>query len=218
MDRILWQHRRIAVGSFLCGLVLIASGCTSGLATAMYLLGANDIQAEYDGLKKKRVAVVCRPLVDLQYRSSNAAKDIGRELGRLLEQNVRKIDVVDHRKVAEWLDENTWDEYAEVGRAVDADMVVGVDLEHFTIFESQTLYQGKANATIRVYDCKTGELAFERTLPQVLYPPNTAIATSDKQESQFRREFIRVVADQVGRLFYNHDPYSDYATDATVVN
>lgn len=218
MDRNLGQHRRLGTTLILCGLILTASGCTSGLATAMYLIRGTDIRAEYNGLKDKRVAVVCRPLVDLQYRSSNAAKDIGRELGKLLKQGVRKIDVIDHRKIAEWLDENSWDEYVEVGRAVEAEMVVGIDLEHFTIFESQTLYQGKANVTVRVYDCQTGEMTYEKILPQIVYPPNTAIATSEKQESQFRREFVRVVADQVGRHFYNHDRYADFASDATAID
>ena len=37
-----------------------------------------------------------------------------------------------------------------------ADMVVGIDLEGFSLFQGQTLYQGKANATVRVYDCQQG--------------------------------------------------------------
>ena len=66
-----------------------------------------------------------------------------------------KIKTVNQRKVAKWTDENTWEEYAEVGKAMKADMVVGINLEGFSLFQGQTLYQGKANATVRVYDCAT---------------------------------------------------------------
>ena len=42
-----------------------------------------------------------------------------------------------------------WEEYVEVGKAMKADMVVGVELEKFSIYQAQTLYQGKANASVR---------------------------------------------------------------------
>ena len=205
-------------GYLLAAAVLLAAtvpsgGCTSVLATAMYVIKGNDIDAEFDGLRNKRVAVVCRPLVELQYRNSGVAHDLARQIGILLQRNVRDIEVIDHRKVAEWVDENTWDEYVEIGKALDADMVVGVDLERFSIYEGQTLYQGKANVSIKVSNCRTGVTAFEKTLTEAVYPPTRAIPTSEKQEPQFRREFVRVLADQIGRHFYPHDAYADFARD-----
>ena len=135
-------------------------------------------------------------------------------MSKLLEERVPKIKVVDAEKVNKWCDENTWDEYVEVGKAMKADVVVGVELEKFSIYQAQTLYQGKANAIVRVYDCKNGgKVVFEKILPQTVYPPNTFIQTSDLQESEFRREFIGVLADQVARHFYGHDPYADLGQD-----
>jgi hypothetical protein len=93
---------------------------------------------------------------------------------------------------------------------------VGVDLEGFSLYQGQTLYQGKANAAIRVYDCKKGgKMVFEKNLPQSVYPPNTYVPTSERTEPDFRSEFVGVLADQIARYFYSHDPYADFGQDAT---
>ena len=151
----------------------------------------------------------------LQYRDARAAKDLAVAVGRLLELNGTKITVIPPQKVEKWADENTWDEFPEIGKAVGAQMVIGIDLEHFDIYEGQTLYQGKANVSVNVYDCENNDkLVFEKTLPQVVWPPNSCVPTSDRQAAQFRREFLRVLADRVGRHFYAFDPRLDYAQDA----
>ena len=142
------------------------------------------------------------------------------EIGRLLESNVRRIRVIPNRKVAEWLDENSdWSDYTEIGKALDADKVVAVDLQSFTIYEGQTLYQGKANVGLRVYDCRgDGKLVFEKELPQSVYPPNAVVETSKKAEREFRREYVAVLADQIGRHFYPHDAHADYVLDTVTLD
>lgn len=220
MDRFCLRCGRIVIVSALAASGLLAAGgCQSALATAMWVVNGNSIPAEYDGLVGKKVVVVCRPLAELKYRDTSVAKDLARQLAALLRSNIQDIEIIDPQKVAEWTDENVWDEYAEIGDALEAEMVVGIDLEDFTIYQGQTLYQGKANLAIHVYDCSDGgRLDFEKQLPQSVYPPNTGISTADKTDAQFRREFVRVLADQVGRHFYAHDAYADYALDATALD
>lgn len=195
-----------------------AGGCASALATAVWLVKGPDIPAECDNLRDKRVVVVCRPLTSSLYTNPNVAKDISKKVSRLLTENIRKIEVVEQRKVAEWMDTNTWDEYTEVGDALEADFVLGIDLEEFSILQGQTLYQGKANFAVKVYDCTTGEVVFEKLPPQTIYPPNHPISTSDMQEAHFRREFVRVLADQIARHFYPHDPRAYWAMDAAAMH
>lgn len=217
MDRSSVRHG-VALGLILAIALLPALGCQSALLTAMVLLKGTDVDPDYPGLKGKKVAVVCRPLVSLQYRNANVARELGQQITSLLQQQVPKIQTVDQRKVAKWTDENTWEEFTEVGKAMKADFVVGVDLEGFSIFQGQTLYQGKANATVRVYDCKQGgKVVFEKTLPQAVYPPNAGIPTSERLEAEFRREFSMVLADQIARHFYAHDPHADVAQDASAM-
>jgi hypothetical protein len=218
MDRPSLRYGYLAIILALAAGGLSAGGCRAALTTAMWLVRGTDLPAEYNGLRGKKVVVVCRPLSDLKYRDTNVAKDLARQLSLLLKRNVRKIEVIDQRKVAEWTDENTWDKYTEIGEALGAEMVVGVDLRDFTIYQGQTLYQGKASVTLAVYDCSHGsQPVFEKELPQTVYPPSTGIPTSEKQEAEFRRQFVRVLADQIGRHFYAHDAHADLALDATAL-
>ena len=217
MDRPSVRYRMV-LALALAAAAMPAIGCVSVLETAVFLIKGTDVDPDFAGLKGKKVAVVCRPLVTLQYNNANAARDLAQQVTLLLQQQVPKIQVIEQRKVAKWTDENTWEEYPEVGKALKADMVVGIDLESFSIFQGQTLYQGKANATVRVYDCKNGgKMVFEKILPQSVYPPNSGVPTSDRLEAEFRREFVAVLADQIARHFYAHDPHADLAQDATAL-
>lgn len=209
---------RLVVLLTLLATLVAAGGCTSALATAVWLIKGPNIPAEFDGLREKRVVVVCRPATSSLYANPNVAKDISRHISRLLRRNISRIDVVEHGKVAEWLDTNTWDDFTEVGKALEADVVLGIDLEQFSIYQGQTLFQGKADFSIEVCDCASGEVVFEKDLPLVTYPPNHVISTSDVQESDFRREFVEVLSDQIARYFYPHDPRAYFAMDATAMH
>jgi hypothetical protein len=200
----------------LVGVLAAQTGCVSVLATALYIIKGTNAPAEFPGLKDQRVAVVCRPLVELQYANSRVAEDIALVVGRLLKQNVRKLELVDPQEVSRWTDENNWDEYAEIGKALDADIVLGLDLEQFSLYQGQTLYQGKATVAMTVYDVEEDEVLFEKRLPQVLYPPNTGVDTS-RPEEEFRRQFVQVLSDQIGRHFYAHDTRANFAQDSQVL-
>jgi hypothetical protein len=212
------RYGHFVVCLILLAATLAASGCTSALATAVWLIKGPNMPAEFDGLRGKKVVVVCRPFSSSLYANPGIAKDISRQVGLLLKEQVRGIEVIDERKVAEWIDNNTWDDYTEIGEALEADFVMGIDLEHFSVLQSQTLLQGKANYAINLYDCATGELVFEKQPPQTVYPPNHVISVQDRQEADFRREFVRILADEIARHFFAHDPHADFAKDATAMH
>lgn len=201
---------RLAMLILLTTTALTLSGCTAALFSVMYLIKGADTPAEFEGLTEKKVAVVCRPLVGLDYREAGVAQDIAQSVNKLIRLNVRKVEMIDQRKIAEWMDENSWEEYLEVGEALGADMVVGIDLEEFHLYKGQTVYQGKATALVKVYDCESKELVFEKRVPQVIWPPSPR-AVAEQPESDFTREYVAVFSDRVGRYFYAFDPRNDYA-------
>lgn len=218
MDRLRTQPVALTLALLaLTGGLLSSSGCTL-MATAMYVIQGANTAADFDGLRGKRVAVVCRPVTSLHFRDSSVSRDLAKQVGTLLEKHVPKIEIVDQREVFEWADENDWEEYVDIGKAVKADVVVGLDLEEFNLYQGQTLYQGKANLKVTVFDVATGkEPVFERNLPQSVYPPNAAIPAGEKPEAQFRRQFVAYLARQVAHYFYDHDPTVEFANDSTAL-
>lgn len=218
MDRLRPRPARSLCLTVLAALGLsLASGC-SLLATAVYILEGTNTRADFSELKGKRVAIVCRPVSSLHFRDSSVSRDLAKQVGTLLEKHVRGIHLVDQRDVFEWADENNWDEYVEIAKAVNAEMVVGLDLEEFSLYQGQTLYQGKANLKILVYDVAKGkDPVFERILPQTVYPPNAAIPAGEKPEPQFRRQFVNHLAQLIARYFYDHDSTVDFASDSTAL-
>jgi hypothetical protein len=213
-DRSRFRNARVYLAATLLLTLVAAAGCQASLATAMWLIKGPNIPAEYDQMEEQKVAVVCRAVDFSNFQYANVPKELSRQVSALLGTNVSKIEIIDQRKVDEWMDNNMWEDYVEVGRALEADMVLGLDLEQFSIFDSQTLYRGRANVTMKLYDCETGNSLVDKALPQAVYPPNTAKATSDLQESAFRREFLANLAEEIGRHFYPHDPRANFAADA----
>jgi len=219
MDRLRKQPLcwMLALTSALSGLTL-SSGCNL-MATAMYVIQGTSTRADFNGLNGKRVAVVCRPVTSLHFRDSSVSRDLAKQVGILLEKHVPKITLIDQREVFEWADENNWEEYADIGKALNAEMVVGLDLEEFSLYQGQTLYQGKANVKMLVVDVSKGKVPiFERNLPQSIFPPNAAIPAGEKPEAQFRRNFVDHLARQIAQYFYDHDPTVDFASDSTALN
>lgn len=203
------------VATVLMGILVVASGCNL-IATGLYVAKENDVKAQFTGLEGKKVAVVCRSLASLQYRNGSVAADLAKDVGSALKSKLqKKITVIEQREVAQWTDENNWEEFTEIGEALKADMVIGIDLEQFSLYQGQTLYQGKATVKVTVYDMKDGgREVFEKPMPQMLFPPSTPVASADKPEAEFRRQFVGVVAEKIARHFYGYNSRLDYASDS----
>jgi hypothetical protein len=130
-------------------------------------------------------------------------------------QNVKGIDVVNPREVDNWVDESDWGDFRELAEAVKADMVVHVEMDDFELFKGKTLYQGRSNVTVSVYDMRErGRLVWEKSLGEILYPLNSGIPAQDKPVQQFEREFVSIVAERIAINFYKHDPHAAFAMDA----
>jgi hypothetical protein len=194
----------------------LAAGCNF-LPTLAYVIKPEDVPAEFNGLKEKRVAVICRA-ASLEYAHPTVSRDVAMRVSALLRKNVKKVEVVDERELADWVDKHDWHDYREVGRALKADLVVGIDLERFELSRGSTLLQGQADVRLAVYDVKKNEPVFQpaRKL-QVKFPPNSPYAASDRQEDDFRRQFVGVLSERIARHFYAYDSRHDFALDSTVM-
>ncbi|MCL6502925.1 MAG: hypothetical protein K6T86_09600 [Pirellulales bacterium] len=199
-------------GLLLC--MAAAPGCRSLFTTAVYVIRGTNTPAEYTGLNDKKVAVVCRPLQELQYSSAGACRDVAANVAALLKRHARRVKVIDPEKVERWVDENGMEDFVEVGRAVEADLVLAIDLESFNWLQGHTVYQGKADVLLTVHDVRDDTILWQKRMKQVVYPTAGVAAQDYGSEDQFRREFIGILADEIARHFYPHDATLDYARDS----
>jgi hypothetical protein len=216
MNRRACRYGYLVLALSMLATLSLSGGCKSILTSMAYVFYGNDAEAEFKGLKNKKIVVVCRPQVQLQYQYSAVSQQLAQQVGMLLKANLSKVTVVDQQKVTQWTDEHSWKEFAEVGRAMKADVVLAIELNNFSILEGQTLYRGKANVSFKVYDVtkgKHGEMVFEKCLPESIYPPSGAIPIGDKSEAEFRNKFVDQLAAQIGRHFYLHDKFANLTQD-----
>jgi hypothetical protein len=134
-------------------------------------------------------------------------------VGMQLSRNVRKARVIDQREVARWIDENAWVDYPTLGKSLDADLVVGIDLEQFRMHEGSTLYRGRATANVRVYDVAEKKVLFEKRIDDFTFPGDSAVPSSDRTESQFRAMFLQVLAGRIARSFHAYDSRATFAEE-----
>lgn len=195
-----------------CGLLIASPGCST-LLTVAYLIRPEDVPAEYKGLRGKHVAVVCRPVVELEFTDAGTARDLAQRVGSNIRDNVRGTKVISQQEVSRWLDENAWVDYPALGNAVDADLVVGIDLDHFSLHEGSTLYRGRTTAHLRVFDVADGTVVFDKQLENFTFPADSAIPTTDQSEQQFRGLFLRILSGRLSRPFHAYESRAYFAEE-----
>ena len=192
------------------------AGCAVFPMVGWLITDGKDVLPEYTshgGLKGKKVAVVCRATGTSSFRHAHAPAKLAEAVAKLLKTNVDDIKIVDPRKVADWTDNNPNQPYTEIGKWLEADVVVGIDLDDFRLQKGQTLYHGEAQVTLRVYDmtsAEPGETSWTQTIPQMQYPTIGPVPATGNL-GQFRREFISVLAGQIARKFYAHESNQTFA-------
>ena len=177
------MHIRLALLACLL-LTPLCGGCST-LLTVAYLIAPEDVPAEFKGLRGKHVAVVCRPIVELQFSDAGSSRELAGAVGMLLERNVRKVRVISQEEVARWIDENAWDD----------------------------LYRGRATLRVRVYDVAKGKTVFEKRIDDIAFPADSAVPTSDRSEAQFRGMFLQILAQRISRSFFAHDSRETFAEE-----
>ncbi len=212
--------RRIASQQTLAFLVLLALpviACSSGCAV-LYQLAYGDghkIEAKYPGLKGQRVAVVC-VMNPSTYGDSATSTRIAERVERMLRAKVEDIEMVRQDEIADWMDTNDWDEtdYVEIGRGVNADMVVAIDVEGFSTHESKTLLKGRAEVMTTVYDITQNDKEVFRTRDRnFAFPKSHSIPAIANDPRDFEHIFIERLSVHIAKDFYDYDMAEDFAGD-----
>lgn len=211
---------KFLVGTLLTALVVSHAGCVAGLAQLIYMVKGQTAPAEFPHLKGKRVAIVC--ISDSSaYGPDRSTELLERFLAARLQNKVKKIDVVHHQDVHNWLDTNDFSQInpREIGRGVNADMVVAVQLSGYKLHEGQTLYKGHANVTTEVYDLRDkGKVVFRKNLPDFQFPVNGARPSTGTTEAQFEQTFIHMLSEDIANYFYDYEYREAFGRDAAMID
>ena len=199
--------------------ITIAPGCAGFVANLIHVAKGNLVPAECELLEGRKVAVVCVSDAS-SYGPIRAADTIARQATQLIQANVKKIQTVDQQTIEQWKDTHDWNEidYTEIAKGVDAELIVAIDLISFSLHEGKTMYKGRSDVEVAVYDMtQDGKQVFRVSPSQIQYPRSSGYTISEISEREFRNRFVGVVARRVARLFYAYESVEDYAQDSTLI-
>ncbi|QDT58377.1 hypothetical protein SV7mr_08680 [Stieleria bergensis] len=216
----LQRRKQIVVRSIvslgLCGLLLITQpGCLGLFANLVNATGASRIKPVCSELEKSRVVVVALTEESI-YRDDVSARILGRNVRQWLGTEVKDIELVREDKIADWRDRNGWDtmDFVAMGRELEADKVLIVQVGDLSLRDGATLYRGNANVVTTVYNTETGNEVFQSEIEEFRYPQNSGVYTNETTETRFRKLYLGILAKRVSRQFYPYDRNDDFALDA----
>ena len=201
-------------------LMLGVPGCVGLAAQIMYVIHGDKVEAEYEGLEEKRVAVVCVANRSA-YGSGGEADALARMVAVLLQKEIKDIEIVSHTEINNWKDTADWDEidYRAVGRGVKAQRLIAIDVKSLSYYDGQTLYKGSADLTVTVYDMeKGGTIAWSKDMPDFQFPQHGGRPVTDMVESKFQKDFLSILAKDIGRCFYPYDRIEKVGLDAQLLD
>lgn len=198
-------------------LVVSFSGCVGAMSQLMYVIKGHDVPAAYAGLEGKRVAVVCVSDASA-YGPDTLTYTVSRAVGIKLSQGVKDIQLIPTSDVEGWVDENGWNEldFGALGRGIKADRVVAIEIASYSIHEGPTIYKGRADLTVTVYDLDNeagAQVAFGFGPEDFEFPKNgrPAIQSNDRQFEAF---FLARLTQYISNQFIKHDKLESFASEA----
>ncbi len=212
----------VAARKFICFLLMLICfsplvGCIGLVANLLNVVGGGLVPAAFAGLRDRKVAVVCVSNSQL-FGPTNTSAEVSVRINRLLKNKVKHIQLVSYQEVADWIDRNNWDmvDFRTIGEGVGADMVVAIDIDSLSIHEGKTMYKGRSDVHIVVYDIHSGHEVYAKSPPQIVYPVTGGVF--DIPERRFRKQFLDILADRLARNFYAYDINEDYARDVEAMS
>ena len=208
----------------ICFVLLVAClapmvGCVGLVANLLNVMGAGLMPAAYPGLEEKKVAVVCVSNSDL-FGPTATSSELSRRISGLISQKVKQAEVIPTQTVEDWIDRNNWDmiDFVAIGRGVEADMVVAVDVDSLSLYDGPTMFKGRARCHMVVYDMTTGQEVFSKSPPEYEFPSLAGVPSTSVSEREFKKKFLDSLADRLGRNFYAFDMNEDVAKDVETIS
>ncbi|MCK4603040.1 MAG: hypothetical protein KAU28_11275 [Phycisphaerae bacterium] len=197
-------------------LLAAALGGCNHLAYWLYLVAPPEptktVEAEFADLADSKVAIAIFADEGVQYEYPFAQLELSLIIADELKKHVKKIEVVNPRRVVKYQGENIyWDKLdrTELGRKFEADYVLYVSLVEFSTREpgSINLYRGRIIAESSVYKTSLPERQARVWVGEeirVTHPPHAPTSLLSENDREIRYLTERLFAEKLVKNFYKH--------------
>lgn len=189
------------------------------LSNVMHAVGANQVPPECDELEGSKVAILV--VTDKsQYSDDITARLLTRKLAGLLTNEVKGIELIREDVVQDWRDTHGWDnsEYLDLGKGVKAEKLLVVELSDLKLRDGATLYRGRADVNLMVFDIGEERALFNKEIDEFMYPVNAGQYTSETTEPKFRKLFLEMMSRRIARTFHPYDFADTIALDGAIAS
>jgi hypothetical protein len=212
--------------SLLIGLTLIGAasllqlGCAVPFAANfLHAVGADMVKPEYEGFAEQTVAVVT--LTDgSQYSQDVVARELSRMVAAIINQEIEDVTLVREDQIDTWRDVNGWDKtnFVEIGLGIKADKVIAIEISELRLREGATLFRGRCEAQVQVIDVASGDVEYTRRLEDYTFPKIAGQDITETTEARFRKLYLSMLAQEIGRSFHPYDAADRFAADSAIAS
>lgn len=213
------QARRHGGGAlgwlWLVTVTLAGGGCDVAGMLAVAVFGdtfaTTKIDAEYNGLEGKQVAVMVAADEMTLYQYPRAAEQISRSITGMLNGNMKEVHVIAWERVLKYQRANPdWGitPYGQMIEALHVDRIVYVDLTEYRTHDPGNLHVGRgvvrANVGVAEAQFKNSSgFAYQQTVNAV-YPSDNNIGIPEADKQSIQEGLSVALATNIVRLFHDH--------------
>ncbi|MEC9094671.1 MAG: hypothetical protein VX438_18320 [Planctomycetota bacterium] len=214
LQRSLWM---VMILFFACS----SFGCIGVGAHLIYWMKGTRVEPEYTGLAGKRVAVICMSDA-APYGPDLSTQILTKHVQQKLIREIKKIELVSKSEIEGWKDTNNWDQidYLEIGKGVQADVVIAIELSGYSLQQGTALYRGSTSYSVQVYDLNREQNAkipvFGKGPVEFSFPENHPIPISASlSTNRFEQMFMTELGEQISHYFCGFEMPDRIASDAS---
>jgi hypothetical protein len=167
------------------------------------------VKAEY-ALEAERLVVVPYAGTDTLFNYRSAPIDVSANIINFLLANMkgRVKSIVNPLAVNQWQESNLdWTNMSleEIAKVFQADTVLYVELEHYTLLEegSANLYRGHVRGRVQVAKAGAARNPVYETAVEILFPPDHPVGVTGTSEAVIRQNTDAQFASAVAAKFYD---------------
>ncbi|MBT3199655.1 MAG: hypothetical protein HN350_07040 [Phycisphaerales bacterium] len=199
-----------------CMLIMLTSGC----GTLMYFFfpayQTITIEAEFDGLKNKTVAVVVFADENTLFSHATAPLLLSSEISIKLRKSVEGLTAINAQEIAAYQSKNiAWVEMdrTKLGKVLKADFVLHISLVEFSTVEEGYIdsLKGTINGEVKLYDCSLPEddaCVWKGQNIRIQHPKTPTVRTR-ANEISIHNTIIEKFSDKLAKKFYTHTKLRD---------